>query len=113
VDDLEPTVEERQEFDWAWFFATEDEQRESILECFRTESPPPRGTKARDIYERVDTLARATIALRLLEAALDLNVKAEDHAHKVLDEAEVVRGELERADRVWWQADEIARGLVG
>lgn len=67
----------------------------------------------REYDERIEQLARATIALRVLSAARDLDTRARAHAERVLEEAAKVREELARAELAWQQAEAIARGLLG
>jgi hypothetical protein len=112
MNEPELTREERDEENLAWAFSTSAERCAFISECFARETPPYAGTSARELFDNIDARARATIAYRLLSAALEIHENAQERGHEVLREAERVRAEFARARVAWRQAEALAKGIL-
>jgi hypothetical protein len=89
--------------DLEWEFLTTLEKWAFIDICLR-DGTPPLGKAQLAVYERVDGLAQATLALPYLEAASRASVDAADCLVVAKERAELAR-------RSWLKAEAVRRGL--
>lgn len=95
--------------DVAWAFLGDRDKRIVMGICLRS-SVRPLAQPARDTYDKIDELARATLALRYLDGAMKHEMKVQA---RIEQEVERLRGELEQNRNVWAKVMGIVDVLIG